>query len=54
MQVGGTGEEASAFVEDRPDTTEDIAEVNKEAAGGHSYEGGIPYTAAETASWEGQ
>lgn len=53
MQVGGTGEEASAFVGDKPDTTEDIAEVNKEAAGGHSY-GGIPYTAAETASWEGQ
>ena len=53
MQVGGTGEEASAFVGDKPDTTEDIAEVNKAAAGGHSY-GGIPYTAAETASWEGQ
>lgn len=43
--------EAFAF-EDRPDTTEDIGEVNTEA-GGHSYGGGNPYRLAETA-WKGQ
>ena len=42
------GGEAFAF-EDRPGTTEDTAEVNRDAVGGHSYGGGNPYRLAESA-----